>query len=84
MDYPGRVAAGGCVRICQQEVGGRFVSVRGHVGVAKLLLEKGAYIMATNDDGLTALHAASVLGQVEPVELLMEKGANIMAARKPG
>ena len=43
----------------------------------RLLLEKGAKVNATNEDGNTPLHVAAFMGRTELVQLLLAKGASI-------
>jgi len=50
-------------------------AVFGQVEAARLLIERGAAIDATNREGATALHLSAFLGQTEMVKLLLEKGA---------
>eukprot|EP00601_Ochromonadales_sp_CCMP2298_P015945 CAMPEP_0173237836 /NCGR_PEP_ID=MMETSP1142-20121109/12286_1 /TAXON_ID=483371 /ORGANISM="non described non described, Strain CCMP2298" /LENGTH=52 /DNA_ID=CAMNT_0014168599 /DNA_START=71 /DNA_END=226 /DNA_ORIENTATION=- len=52
-----------------------MASVKGHLEVIKLLLEKGANTDATDKDGMpgmTALHLASMEGHLEVLRLLLE------------
>ena len=56
-----------------------WAAKRGHEGIAKLLLEKGANVDATNGAGQTPLHQASEDGHLNIVKLLLEKGANMDA-----
>ncbi len=51
-----------------------WASGKGHVEVVKLLLEKGADLIAANSSGWTPLHWASENGHVEVVKLLLENG----------
>jgi len=44
-----------------------------------LLLERGANIIAVDNDGSTPLHYACWNGQIETVLLLLERGANVEA-----
>jgi len=48
----------------------------GKTEVAKLLIEAGADLALTNNDGATALHAAAFFCQVEIVQLLIDAKAN--------
>ncbi|GAB4546101.1 MAG: hypothetical protein Tsb0013_04610 [Phycisphaerales bacterium] len=57
---------------------------RGHVPTARLLLEAGADIDATDIRGLTALHYAAGSGTPELVELLLEHGADPLAQDNAG
>ncbi|KAM0293639.1 hypothetical protein ACHAPM_011605 [Fusarium culmorum] len=57
---------------------------KGHVEMAKLLLEKGAYSMVTDNDGRTPLHRASQNGRIEVVKMLLERGAYAMVGDNDG
>jgi ankyrin repeat protein len=48
----------------------------GHIGVARLLIERGANINATGSGGITALHCAAQEGHAEAVDFLLKKGAH--------
>lgn len=48
---------------------------RGHVEVAKLLLEEGANVNARDEARRTPLHLAALSGRVEVVQLLLGNGA---------
>lgn len=50
---------------------------RGHEGVARLLLDRGANVNHQDVRGSTALHEAAVHGQQQIAELLIERGASI-------
>ena len=52
-------------------------AVKGHIGVAKVLLAAGAKIDANDKDGATALDDALHYRQVPMVDLLIEKGAKL-------
>lgn len=52
-------------------------SLRGHVEVVKLLLDRGADVEATNRDGNTPLHVAAFLCRTEIVQLLLDHGASV-------
>ena len=56
----------------------------GHIEIAKMLLEKGAYVDASNWNRSTALHAACIIGNTEMVKLLLEKEANVNAKNREG
>lgn len=49
----------------------------GHVALARLLLEKGVEIDATDMFGRSAISRAALLGHVQLVRLLIENGANL-------
>jgi cytohesin len=48
----------------------------GHLGVARLLIERGVNVNATGDNGNTALHDAADQGHAEVVALLLREGAH--------
>jgi uncharacterized protein len=52
------------------------------VQLVDLLLELGAAINATNEDGLTALHGAAYKGANKVVQLLVDHGADLTAKDK--
>lgn len=52
--------------------------------VVKLLLDSGADITTTNNDGCTPINAASGNGFLEIVKLLLDKGADITVANNSG
>eukprot|EP01113_Clastostelium_recurvatum_P026151 TRINITY_DN3138_c0_g1_i2.p1 TRINITY_DN3138_c0_g1~~TRINITY_DN3138_c0_g1_i2.p1 ORF type:complete len:830 (-),score=195.56 TRINITY_DN3138_c0_g1_i2:127-2616(-) len=56
----------------------------GHVECVLALLDHGAHINATDQDGATALHKAAFQGHSQVVELLMEKGCNVDIADNEG
>jgi ankyrin repeat protein len=53
---------------------------KGHVKIAKLLLEKGAYTRAADNDGWTPLHRPSQNGHAEVAKLLCR---NIIRSKPP-
>lgn len=61
-----------------------WAAKRGHKGIVKLLLEKGADVNAANRNRRTPLHHASTNGYVDVVKLLLEKGADVNAAQSDG
>ncbi|KAF7117758.1 hypothetical protein CNMCM5793_006938 [Aspergillus hiratsukae] len=54
-------------------------SINGNTEAIRVLLDHGADITASDDEGCTALHLAAASGNHESVKLLIEKGANIFA-----
>ena len=54
-----------------------MVSQKGHLEIAKLLVEKGAVVDQPANDGDTALTQASLCGHLEVVDFLLSAGANI-------
>ncbi len=54
-------------------------AIFGRVEVAKLLIEKGANVNGTSNDGATALHGAAFFCHTEIVKLLLGKGAVVDA-----
>jgi hypothetical protein len=62
-----------------------WASERGHLGIAQLLVEKGANVNAAKtDDGYTALMLASVFGHLETVRFLLSRGASKTALNFAG
>ena len=59
-------------------------SVAGNAEIAALLIENGADIHVTNEDGLTALIAASQEGHPKVVTMLISREANVEAAAMNG
>jgi ankyrin repeat protein len=56
-----------------------LASSRGYVEVAKILLEQGANMAATSNNGWTPLNSASRNRHLKVVKMLLEQGANIIA-----
>jgi ankyrin repeat protein len=52
-----------------------IASQKGHVDVVKLLLEKGADVDASTDNGITALLVARKNGHADIAQLLEKAGA---------
>jgi parallel beta-helix repeat protein len=61
-----------------------YAAVRGHKGMAALLLSSGADINAKSDDGWTPLHLAAGNGHKQVSEFLLSKGANAQARDNSG
>ncbi len=57
---------------------------KGHVGIAKLLVQRKADVNAANGSGQTALMFAALTGRTATVEYLLAAGANPAAADKAG
>ena len=53
-------------------------------GSVELLIENGADVNATNQDGATPLHAAAFFGEVDVARILIEKGARTNARNMEG
>jgi ankyrin repeat protein len=56
----------------------------GHLDIVKYLIERGAYVEATNDDGNTPLHVAAFLCRTEIVHALLENGSVPTTKNKRG
>ncbi|KAF7164220.1 hypothetical protein CNMCM5623_008885 [Aspergillus felis] len=56
-----------------------WASIDGNTEAIRLLLDHGANITASDDEGSTALHFAAESGNHEAVQLLVDKGADIFA-----
>lgn len=57
----------------------------GHVQVAKLLIDRGAYVGSANFKGMTALHWAAFYGNCALIELLLDRGkADIEQTNRAG
>ena len=61
-----------------------LASAKGHVEVARWLIEHGASVTAQDKGGLTPLHGPSALSRVEVVRLLIEHGADVTAKDNAG
>ena len=57
----------------------QIAAFHGHIGIARLLLGKGASANTTDNELSTTLHFAARSGQTAMIELLLEHGANIHA-----
>lgn len=56
-----------------------------HSGIIELLTRRWpSYINITNDDGITALHVASMYGQLSAVQVLVDNGADPFAVDNEG
>ena len=60
------------------------IDASSYLEAARLLIGLGADIHAINDEGWTALHAATLGGHQPVVEYLLEQGANLNARTKLG
>ena len=59
-------------------------ALHGHLDIVKYLIERGAYVEATNDDGNTPLHVAAFLCRTEIVHALLENGSVPTTKNKRG
>src|SRR6185312_16352696 len=68
---------------CEGQIGTplTIAASNGRIGVAKLLLAKGADINFRTDEGSTPLHDAAFRGQAEMVKFLLDHHAEINARR---
>lgn len=57
---------------------------QGNAGAVSLFMDAGINPEARNNEGQTALMAATLSNHVETVKVLLEKGANVNAANKFG
>jgi len=57
---------------------------RGHVDVARMLVERGAALSAQDKDGRTPLQLASSKGHVDVARMLVERGADVSTQAKDG
>jgi len=57
---------------------------RGHLDVARLLVESGADVDARSEFGYTPLHVAAMEGYLDVARLLVESGADVDARDKKG
>jgi ankyrin repeat protein len=56
----------------------------GHLDIVNFLIERGAYVEATNEDGNTPLHVAAFLCRTEIVKTLLENGSMPTTKNKRG
>jgi len=61
-----------------------LTSRKGHVDVARMLVERGADVSAQAQDGRTPLHWASEWGHVDVARMLVERGADVSAQAQDG
>ena len=61
-----------------------LASERGHLDLARLLVEHGANVAAQDQDESTPLHLASEGGRLDLARLLVEHGANVAAQDQDG
>ncbi|MGB6064047.1 MAG: ankyrin repeat domain-containing protein [Desulfomonilaceae bacterium] len=59
-------------------------AIKADISMTELLLDKGAEINATTNDGKTTLMVAASAGRTELVKHLLDKGADIDAVDKEG
>ena len=76
------IAAGTNLNVKEPAGGGTpliVTTVAGQTEAARLLIDNGASLGATNNDGATALHTAAFFGHPDTVKLLLECGAEVNA-----
>jgi hypothetical protein len=76
------IAAGTDLNVAEPVFGGTsliMTTVTGQTEAAKMLIEQGASLSATNNDEATALHTAAFFGHADTVKLLLEYGADVNA-----
>lgn len=81
------LAAGTSVNIREPKGGAtplHVCALFGQAKVAEFLIEKGADVSTTNNDGNTALHLASFFAHSDLVELLLKHGASVRVKNKRG
>ena len=61
-----------------------FAASKGDVDSVKLLLDRGAKINASTQDGWSALHFACLRGDEGLVQLLLDRGADVSMTTKSG
>jgi ankyrin repeat protein len=61
-----------------------LAAMKGRVEVVVLLLEHGADVSTTDNDGAAPLHIASPTGHVSVCSILLEKGADVAVKRDDG
>jgi ankyrin repeat protein len=61
-----------------------LASERGHLEMARTLIERGASVSARKYEGRTPLHLASYSGWPEVTRMLIERGADVSAKDKDG
>jgi ankyrin repeat protein len=63
---------------------GEFDSQEQGVGIARLLLQRGLYVHAKDDNNNTPLHSAAFSGTLEIARVLLDHGANANVKNKQG
>src|SRR5262249_19634806 len=61
-----------------------IAALHGRLEIAQYLLEKGANVSGTNEDGNTPLHIAAFLCRTDTVKLLLDKGASTLIKNNRG
>ena len=73
------------VRVAIQTVEGQtclhFAALWGHTEIARLLIQRGADVLTTNQYGATPLHWCAEYGTNEVGELLLDAGAEVPLPR---
>lgn len=76
-DWGGKVDVGQVEEEERKWTGLHIASARGNVGVARLLLERGADVMCLTTEGCSPLHMAATYGRTSTCAALLEAGANV-------
>ena len=61
-----------------------WAALKGHVEIARLLLQNGAEVNVRDSLDRTPLHYAALFGHVDILHLLVENGADLEAQNNPG
>jgi ankyrin repeat protein len=59
-------------------------ALHGQLDIVMCLIERGAKVGGTNDDGNTPLHVTAFLCRTDIVQLLLDKGGSVTTRNKRG